>query len=213
MPATKNDRNEPVPPLQSGKSQAGEGAFPGSLADRWKAARSLLSPRRHDPPPAPASSYDETDLDVAFDFLLRYQALGRALVKAGYIRPHATPALLQPDWERFAQHIQERFHPEADAALEASVDYMLYRKDLLALRNEQIDAEPLWETYSVDDDGIWLARLIQRIAGTLLHQLRFVDTQACDIDLVCSAAFVLIDWAALDPDVEKYLEEADWTMD
>ena len=72
--------------------------------------------------------------ELALDFLTWYQALGQALVRAGFTRASRTPATGQPDWESFALHIEERFDPDSDGAVQGAVAYLSWSPANRALR-------------------------------------------------------------------------------
>jgi hypothetical protein len=206
MPATKNDKNDPANPAKPSKKEPGEGALPGTQRERWRAVRALRELTRAEQEPPPPTRYDEWDKEMVLDFLTRYQDLGQALVQAGFTRAGQTPGILLPNWEQFALHIEEQFDPESDPVLEGAVAYLNWNAENLARRNARIDKAEIWETYDVDNDMVWLAETIQRVAHQLTDEISHMDRQPCDDTQVSAALFVLMVWEEIDPEVARWLE-------
>jgi hypothetical protein len=206
MPATKNNKNDPANPTKPSKKEPGEGALPGTQRERWKAARTLREITQAGEKPAPPARYDEWDEEMVLDFLTRYHDLGQALVRAGFTRGCPTPGMLLPNWEQFALHIEEQFDAESEPVLEGAVAYLSWNPKNLALRNARLEDSDAWETYSVENDMVWLAEIIQRIAHQVTHELNYMHQRACDDTQITAALFVVMAWAELDPEVTRWLE-------
>ena len=206
MPATKNDKSSQTKEARSSKKRAREGALPGSQRERWKAPRTLREITRAENPPEPPSRYDEWDEEMVLDFLTRYHKLGQALVRAGFTKAGRIPGSVEPNWEQFALHIEEQFDPDSEPVLQGAVAYLGWNPKNFALRNERIEDSDLWETYSVENDMVWLAEMIQRVGNQLTHEINYMDQQPCDDAQVTAALFVLMAWETLDPEVERWLE-------
>jgi hypothetical protein len=65
------------------------------------------------------------DEDLVFSFLADYHSLEGALVRAGFTKPGPTAGNGRPDWSKFARHIEGKFDPASDPALEGTVCYLL----------------------------------------------------------------------------------------
>ena len=206
MPATKKNKRYLVNDANSPKKHSGEGAVPGNQRERWQATRTLVEPAQTEARPEPPSRYDEWDEEMVLDFLTRYHALGHALVQAGFTRASQTPGSVLPNWEQFALHIEEQFDPGSEPILEGAVSYLNWNPKNLALRNARLEASDAWETYSVENDMVWLAEIIQRVANQLSHELNYMDQHPCDSTQVSAALFVVMTWAELDPEVARWLE-------
>jgi hypothetical protein len=208
MPATKDNNNDdPAHPAKPSRKEQGEGALPGTEGERWKAARTLREITRAAQQPAPPTCYDEWDEEMALDFLIRYQDLEQALVQAGFTKGSQTPGLLLPNWEQFALHIEEQFDPDSEPVLQGAVAYLYWHQENLDRRNARIDNAATWATYDVDNDMVWLAELIQRVAHQRSDEISHMDRQPCDDTQVSAALFVLMAWAELDPEVARWLED------
>ncbi len=207
MPATKNNKNDPTNPAKPSKKEPGEGALPGTDRERWKAARTLRELTQAGEKPPPPTRYDEWDEEMVLDFLTRYHDLGQALVQAGFTRGCPTPGMLLPNWEQFALHIEEQFDPDSDVVLQGAVSYLNWHEENLALRNARIDDSQVWETYDVDNDMVWLAESIQRVAHQLTDEINHMDRQPLDDAQVFAALDVLMAWEELDPEVARWLEK------
>jgi hypothetical protein len=212
MPATKNNKNDPLDPAKPSKKETGEGALPGTDRERWKAARTLRELTQTGPKPAPPTRYDEWDEEMVLDFLTRYNDLGQALVKAGFSKGSQTPGILLPNWEQFALHIEEQFDPDSDPVLQGAVAYLNWHEQNLARRNARIDDSQVWETYDVDNDMVWLAESIQRVAHQLSDEISHMDRQPLDDAQVLAALDVLMVWADIDPEVARWLENPGMLM-
>jgi hypothetical protein len=206
MPETKKNKSNPVTTAKSSNNHPGEGAVPGSQRERWQAARTLVEPAQAEDRPEPPSRYDEWDEEMVLDFLTRYHALGHALVQAGFTRASQTPGSVLPNWEQFALHIEEQFDAESEPVLEGAVAYLSWNPKNLALRNARLEDSDAWETYSVENDMVWLAEIIQRIAHQVTHELNYMHQRACDDTQITAALFVVMAWAELDPEVARWLE-------
>ncbi len=207
MPATKDNKSNPANPANPSKKGPVEGALPGTDRERWKAARTLREITQAAEKPAPPTKYDEWDEEMALDFLTRYHDLGQALVQAGFTRGSRTPGLLLPNWEQFALHIEERFDPDSEPVLQGAVSYLNWHEENLARRNARIDDAQVWETYDVDNDMVWLAESIQRVAHQLTDEINHMDRQPLDDTQVFAVLDVLMAWAELDPEVARWLED------
>jgi len=212
MPATKNNQNDPANPANPSKKVPGEGALPGTERERWRAARTLREITQAQDRPAPPTRYDEWDKEMALDFLTRYHDLGQALVQAGFSKGSQTPGLLLPNWEQFALHIEEQFDPDSDPVLQGAVAYLNWHEENLDLRNARIDDAKIWETYDVDNDMVWLAESIQRVAYQLADEINHMDRQPFNDAQVFAVLFVLMAWAELDPEVARWLENPNMLM-
>jgi hypothetical protein len=207
MPATKSNKNDPVDPKKPSKKERGEGALPGTELERWRAARTLRELTQAEEMPAPSTRYEVWDEEMAIDFLIRYHDLEQALVQAGFTKGSQTPGLVLPNWEQFALHIEEQFDPDSDPVLQGAVGYLNWHQENLDLRNARIDGAHPWETYDVDNDMVWLAESIQRVAHQLTDEINHMDRQPCDDTQLSAALFVLMAWAELDPEVARWLED------
>jgi hypothetical protein len=155
--------------------------------------------------PAQDNDAGRVDEEAVLHFLFRYQELEQALMRAGYIQAGRTSGSSQPDWSRFARHIQSSFHPDSDPALHGAVAYMLWDDDNLAQRNERIEKSLIWE--DPNNNMVWLAELLQQIWRRVVHGLNLPGQQGCDITMICAAEFILDAWARLDTEVEKQLSK------
>jgi hypothetical protein len=207
MPATKKNNNDPIDPTKPSKKERGEGALPGTERERWRAARTLREITQAENKPAPPTRYEKWDEEIALDFLTRYHDLGQALVQAGFTKGSQTPGMPLPNWEQFALHIEERFDPDSDPLLQGAVAYLNWQEDNLALRDARIEEAHNWETYDVDNDMVWLAESIQRVAHRLTEEINRMDRQPLDIAQVAAVQDVLMSWAELDPEVARWLED------
>jgi hypothetical protein len=212
MPATKNNKNDPLDPAKPSKKETGEGALPGTDRERWRADRTLRELTQTGPKPAPPTRYDEWDEELVLDFLTRYNDLGQALVQAGFTKGSQTPGMLLPNWEQFALHIEEQFDPDSDPVLQGAVAYLNWHEQNLDRRNARIDDSHAWETYDVDNDMVWLAESIQRVAHRLSDEISHMDRQPLDDAQVLAALDVLMAWAELDPEVALWLENPGMLM-
>jgi hypothetical protein len=212
LPATKNNKNDPLDPAKPSKKGTGEGALPGTDRERWRAERTLRELTQTGPKPAPPTRYDEWDEEMVLDFLTRYNDLGQALVQAGFTKGSQTPGMLLPNWEQFALHIEEQFDPDSDPVLQGAVAYLNWHEQNLARRNARIDDSQLWETYDVDNDMVWLAESIQRVAHQLSDEISHMDRQPLDDAQVLAALDVVMAWAELDPEVARWLENPGMLM-
>jgi hypothetical protein len=164
----------------------------------------------NEPPKTQSPTQDEVarrlDEQAVMHFLFRYQELEQAVMRAGYIRAGRTPGSSQPDWSRFARHIQSSFDRDSDPAVQGAVAYMLLEDDNLAQRNERLENSPLWEDPDPNNDTVWLAELLQQTWRKVIHALNFPGRPGCDMNMICAAEFILDAWAHLDPEVEKQLK-------
>jgi hypothetical protein len=147
----------------------------------------------------------EPDEETVLYFLSHYQALERALMRAGYTRAGHTSGSVQPDWPRFARHIQPRFEKDTEPVIQGAVAYMLLDEDHLALREERIENAHPWESPDPHNDTVWLAELLQQTRKRLIHWLNFPGAPAMDMAMVSAALFIVDAWSILDPQVEKLL--------
>ena len=168
MPATKNNNNSSTDPAKPSKKERREGALPDTDRERYKAARTLRELTQAKDRPAPPTSYDEWDEEMALDFLTRYHDLGQALVQAGFTKGSQTPGMLLPNWEQFALHIEERFDPDSDTVLQCAVAYLNWHEQNRERRDARIDKSTAWETYEVDNDMVIESGQSVRI-GVRLH--------------------------------------------
>jgi hypothetical protein len=202
----KNNKNDPTNPAKPSKKEPGEGALPDTERERWRAERTLRELIKAREKPAPPARYNEWEKELVLEFLTRYHDLGQALVQAGFTRPGQAPGILLPNWEQFALHIEERFDPDSDEMLQGAVSYLSWNDENLALRNARIDHSHAWETYDVDNDMVWLAEMVQRVAHQLSDEINHMDRQPCDDVQVFAVLDVVTAWAELDPEVAYWLE-------
>jgi hypothetical protein len=207
MPATKDNEHDPADPAKPSKKGQGEGAHPGTEREHYGALRALREITQAKERPAPPTRYTEWDEELVLDFLTRYHDLGQALVRAGFTRGSQTPGLVLPNWEQFALHIEEQFDPDSDEILAGAVSYLNWHPENLALRNAQIEEAHNWETYDVDNDMVWLAESIQRMAYRLSDEINHMDRQPCDDTQLFAVLDVVMAWAELDPEVARWLED------
>ncbi len=212
MPATKNNNNDPTNPANPPKKGTGEGALPGTDRERYRAPRALREMTQAGEKPPPPTRYDKCDEEMAIDYLIRYHDLERALVQAGFTRPGQAPGILLPNWEQFALSIEERFDPDLEGALQGAVAYLNWHDENLDLRNARLDKAHPWETYDVDNDMVWLAEMIQRVAHQLTDEINHMDRQPLDDAQVFAVLFVVMAWAELDPEVARWLENPGMLM-
>jgi hypothetical protein len=205
MPETKNNKNDPIDPTRPAKKETGDGALPGTERERWKAADALQELTQSKERPAPPTSYNDWDVEMALDFLGRYHDMGQALIRAGFIKAGPTPGTQLPNWEQFALHIEEQFDPKSDEMLDAAVAYLYWHQENLDRRNTRIDNAAPWETYDVDNDMVWLAESIQQVGHRLSEEINHMDRQPCDGTQVSAVLFVLMVWAEIDPEVAHWL--------
>ncbi len=206
MPATKDNKNNPAHPAKASKKGTGEGALPGTDKERYKAVRALRELTQAKDRPAPRTGYDKWDEEIVLDFLARYHDLGQALVRAGFTKAGQAPGVLLPNWEQFALHIEERFDPDSDELLQGAVSYLNWHGENLARRNARLDNAATWETYDVNNDMVWLAEMLQRVAHQLTDEINHMYRQPCDLAQVFAVLDVLMAWEELDPEVARWLK-------
>lgn len=202
-----------MPCPRNNKNKTGSNAHPAK--SKRNAARNHPGPMTGDGPletllPAQSSPGEEEDAwlvdeETVMFFLIRYQELEQALMRAGYTRASHTPGRAQPDWPRFARHIQPLHDARASEAVRCAAAFMLLDEDNLALREERLENAPPWENPDPHNDAIWLAELLQWTERKLFHGLNFVGTPGCDITMVTAALLIVDEWSRLDPEVEKLL--------
>ncbi len=147
----------------------------------------------------------EPDEETLLYFFSHYHALEQAIMRAGYTRSGHRPGSAQPDWSRFARHIEPEFKKDSEPVIQGAVAYLLLDEEHLELRNERIENAHFWESPDPHNDVIWLAELLQQVRKRLIHRLNFPDAPAVDITMVSAALFIVDAWAQLDPEVEKLL--------
>lgn len=157
------------------------------------------------PPSSQAPANRDFDEELVLTFVCHYQALERALVRAGYRRAGRTPGSFQADWGRFAYHLEGRFNPAASPVLQGAVAHLLCEPDNLELREQRLENSFFWDITSPHRDIVWLSELIQLTGTRLVHGLNFPGRPRVDLAQVSAALFVLEEWAHLDPEVESLL--------
>jgi hypothetical protein len=212
MPATKNNNNDPTDPAKPSKKERREGALPDTDRERYRAVRALREITQAAEKPAPPTRYTKWEEELALDFLIRYRDLGQALIRAGFTKGGQAPGILLPNWEQFAMHIEERFDPASDEILQGAVSYLNWHEENLARRNARIDNSQTWETYDVDNDMVWLAECIQRVAHQLSDEINHLDQQPCDNTQLFAVLDVLMAWEEIDPEVARWLENPGMLM-
>lgn len=212
MPSPRNNKaktGNTARPAKAKRKIKKSDAAPGTGSEPTETSRPLQSP-----PEAPAlrnpladraARLREVDEELVLTFLSYYQALEQALMRAGYIRASHTPGTSQPDWPRFARHIQPRFDPDSSPVLQGAVAYMLWDEDNLDLRNERIEKFQPWENPDPHNDTVWLAELVQQTGRKLIQGLNFPGERWYDMAMVSAALFIVEEWSHLDLEVEKLL--------
>jgi hypothetical protein len=207
MPATKDNKNTPAHPTKLSEKEQGEGALPGTEREHWRTPRTLGELTQAWEKPAPPTRYTEWDKEIVLDFLTRYQDLGQALIRAGFTQGSQVPGMQLPNWEQFALHIEERFDSDSEQVLQGAAAYLKWHEENLDRRNGRVDKSETWETYNVDNDMVWLAESIQRVAHQVSDEISHMDRQPLDDAQLFAVLDVPMAWAELDPEVARWLED------
>lgn len=155
--------------------------------------------------PAPDFIPDDFDGDLILTFLTEFQLFEQALVRAGFVRASSAYRMAQPDWVRYARHIEQRFRPESSLELDGAVAYLLWEPNKMKLRNERLESAVPEEAASAESDILWLAELIQEAGRKLSYGVQLLDKSEMETAYLTAAWFVLAAWTHCDPAVERLL--------
>ncbi len=210
MPSPRNNKNKSQSTSGAEKPKKGGQKMEPRPGDRNKPVDSPqpIPPWKdgiNSPLPYRSDELIEPDEETLLYFFSHYHVLEQAIMRAGYTRSGHTPGSAQPDWPRFARHIEPEFRKDSEPVIQGAVAYMLLDEEHLDLRNERIENSHFWESPDPHNDVVWLAELLQHIWKRLIHWLNFPDAPAVDIAMVSAALFIVDAWAKLDPEVERQL--------
>lgn len=148
---------------------------------------------------------DDADGDLDLIFLTEFGSLEQALVRAGFTRARRPPGNVQPDWVRFARHIERRFRPDGLPELQEAISYLLYQPQELERRRERLHGSSAQQTSSPHSDMVRLSELIQETGHMLIHGINFLGRPVYDFERVMAALLVVEAWSYCDPKVESLL--------
>lgn len=155
-----------------------------------------------------AEDNPDVELELALEFYAVYSSFENALIQAGFTRPGRNHSPSQPDWERFARHIEGRFNSGAEAPLEAAVSVLLGRSvkghDGTDSALEELPAPVV----DFESDNVHISLLIQAAGYSLYHGAGFPSSLFYDCELLAASLFVLEAWSHCDPLVESILKKA-----
>lgn len=194
MPPTKN--NKPKTPTSQTIQPSDAAAVPDPQPEAGSDV--ALTPDR-------VALHRESDEELVLTFLTEYHALEQALVRAGFTGVGRTPGNAQPDWVRFARHIERYFDPDSSPQLQGAVAYMLGQTENWERRMDLLEDTFPWETASPHSDVVWLTELVQQARNRLAHGLNTPDRMDYNSTYVTAALYVVEAWAHIDPDVERWL--------
>src|SRR5574341_1131248 len=152
--------------------------------------------------PGQSFMIDNADGELDLIFLTEFRSLEQALVRAGFTKASCPPGNVQPDWVRFARHIERRFHPDSSAELQGAVSYLLYEPEEPELDRERLRDSCGGETSSPPSDIVRLSELIQETEHKLIHGINFLENPVYDLERVMAALLVVVAWSCCDPMVE-----------
>jgi hypothetical protein len=144
--------------------------------------------------PHKASPNSRLDIDLVLTFLADYHSLEAALVRAGFTKAGPATGNGRPDWARFARHIEGKFDPESDPALEGTVYYLLA---------DSGNPKFFKRRPALVSDIVWLTVLIQELRNRLLLGIHLGEAPSIDPASLGAALFILGTWAEIDPTVES----------
>jgi hypothetical protein len=156
-------------------------------------------------PASQAAANDTFDEELILTFLTEFHLFERALIRAGFTKAGRTPGNSQPDWARFARHIESHFHPDSSPDLQGAVSYLLCDPGKLALRRKRLQSTYPGETYSPHSDLVWLSELVQEAGKQLTHGINAPTVPGYDTAYIMSALLVLEAFSYIDPMVESLL--------
>ena len=151
------------------------------------------------------SMNNDLEGELILIFLTEYHSLEQALVRAGFTKARRPPGNVQPDWVRFARHIERRFHPGCSSELQEAVNYLLRQPGELELRRERLHGSSAGQLSGLHSDIVRLSELIQETAFRLIHGINFVEDPVYDFEYVTAALLVVAAWSCCDPRVESLL--------
>ena len=155
-----------------------------------------------------ASMNYDVDGELVLIFLTEYYSLEQALVRAGFTKASRPPGNVQPDWVRFARHIERRFNRASSLELQEAVDYLLGEPEESELRGERLDGSSAKSLSSPQSEIVRLSELIQETGYRLIHGINFLEKPVWDFEYVTAALMVVAAWSVCDPQVESLLAHA-----
>jgi hypothetical protein len=201
MPANKNDKNGTGPSGTEEQIRVSNAAFDSSC--EYGEASSVFpgdprAGRKHVAGPEPDIE-DELDEELNLTYLACDRLFELALVRAGFVQVVSSYKQAQPDWYRWARHIEKQFDPGSAVELEAAVDHLLsLREDMESLPG-RLQNRLTWESASPFSDNLCLAEMLQQTRLQLTHHYNIPATPGCDSAQVMAALFVAQEWLQLVP--------------
>ena len=143
---------------------------------------------------------DETEIDteLLLTFFAMFSKFEKALKKAGFTKPGPYARNARADWERFARHIEGRFHVDSAPELQGAVAYLLDRP----IKRQTRRIIPGFRS-----DVWWLSTLIQETVNNLSRNINFEPHTNKEAELLMACLVVLEAFGRCDPDLEAMLND------
>jgi hypothetical protein len=155
---------------------------------------------------------NSADRHLAWEFFVFFSRFEYALKRVQrYMKPGEGDA--QPNWERFASDVNEKFIPAPDTQLAAAVAFYKAQPPRKQLRK---DGQMSWSDPIGPEKNepllVWLSRAIRLVRNNLFHGGKFplilVSDPSRDRDLLAHAITILAACLPLDARVQTAFTEA-----
>lgn len=153
---------------------------------------------------------DDTRTKLVWNFFALFSRFECALKRAGYYIKGKK--LAQPNWDTFANSLQNRFDANSSADLKRATDYLnSHPPKRQVIKDDHLDWEDQFRQAN-ESDIQWLLRLIRLIRNNLFHGGKYrypagpIADSSRDQKLLESGIIVLLACAKLDSQIWGYLE-------
>jgi hypothetical protein len=141
------------------------------------------------------------DTDLIFEFFMVYSRFEASLKEAGFHRT-ARDEHVEPDWRKFAKHVQDKLNPDISPEFRRAFDYYLNSPPKIQIvKNERLG----WKENTKRDketDFAWVIRSIGIVRNNLFHGGKFPWNPWRDVTLLSHGLIILYTCLELEKQVQ-----------